>query len=319
MRLRQSSISLAIAALALTALTSLAAPPPPPAALAAASPAITNPFYAMDTCTNGTGLTAEQQLDLVKETGYAGTAWHECGADEAKSIAEQAEKRGLKMFAIYCPVSAGSDGATYSERVKPIIAALKGHDTILWIHIGSKSAGKAANPALKPPAPDSLKGDEPVIRDLQALADFAAQSQMRIAIYPHAGEWTAKFKDALAVAKAVKRDNFGVTFNLCHALATGDEKNIPALLEEAGPLLTNMTISGADAGITGSNWKQLIQTLDKGSLDIAPILAQLQKQNFKGPIGLQGYGLTGDKKANLEASMKGWKKLTGAIDPATAK
>ena len=45
----------------------------------AAEPAagLPNPFYAMDTAVQRPGLTLEQQLDLLKELGYAGVAWTE--------------------------------------------------------------------------------------------------------------------------------------------------------------------------------------------------------------------------------------------------
>ena len=38
-------------------------------------------------------------------------------------------------------------------------------------------------------------------------------------------------------AKVVRHPQFGVCFNLCHALAMGDEEKIPALLEEAKAVL----------------------------------------------------------------------------------
>ena len=72
-----------------------------------------------------------------------------------------------------------------------------------------------------------------------------------MAIYPHIGDWTERFEDALRVARLVDRQNFGVTFNLCHTLAAGDEETIPALLEKAGSSLLAVTINGADAGVKG--------------------------------------------------------------------
>jgi sugar phosphate isomerase/epimerase len=263
-----------------------------------------NDFYAMDTCTKRpypkNDIPPAAQLDMVKETGYAGIAWTEEEPQQVKGVAELAEKRGLKMHAIYCGATVSDKGLSYSSRLKPIIHALKGHDTILWLHIGGKG-----------PAFASLKGDEPVVQELRAVADLAAASGLKVAVYPHVGEWTERVQDAVRLAKVVDRKNFGVCFNLCHCLAMGDEAKIPALLEEAAPYLITVTVNGADAGVKGAQWGRLIQPLDRGSYDVGIVLRKLEQVQFRGPIGLQGYGISGDRQANLAASMQGWQKLTG--------
>ena len=104
------------------------------------------------------------------------------------------------------------------------------------------------------------------------------------------------------------RKNFGVTFNLCHTLAVGDEPRIPALLEQAGTSLLAVTINGADADVKGPQWNRLIQTLDRGSFDVGVVLRTLRKIGYDGPIGLQGYGLEGDRRDNLARSMAAWRK-----------
>ena len=103
-----------------------------------------------------------------------------------------------------------------------------------------------------------------------------------------------------------------MTFNLCHALAVGDEDKIPALLKEAGPLLFTVTLNGADAGVKGPQWNRLIQTLDRGSYDVGIVLRTLKRLGFDGPIGLQGYGLTGDRRDNLARSIGAWHKLSAS-------
>ena len=106
------------------------------------------------------------------------------------------------------------------------------------------------------------------MQKLRGLADQAAASGLKIAIYPHFGEWTARFGDATKLADAVDRPNFGVSFNLCHCLATGDEQNIPHLLTAAKRHLFIVQINGADSGVSGKQWNRLIQTLDKGTFDV---------------------------------------------------
>lgn len=259
-------------------------------------------FYAFDNCLKAgdpkAPLTIDQQLDLLKGLSYDGIAWRECDPAEAKKVAEGCKSRGMKMHTIYCAAQASPEGLKYSAKLKPIFEALKGQDTIIWLHIGGKG-----------PEIASLKDDHKVIADLRELAEAAKASGLRIAIYPHVGEWTARFKDALAVAKLVDRKNFGVCFNLCHALALGDEKDIPTLLEQAAPLLFTVSINGADSGVAKPDWKLLIQNLGSGSYDVKIVLYKLRELKFTGPIGLQGYALPGAAKDNLGASMAAWKKL----------
>ena len=51
-----------------------------------------NPFFAMDTGFRRPGLTTEQQLDVLKDLGYAGIAWTDAGPADAKKVAELAKK-----------------------------------------------------------------------------------------------------------------------------------------------------------------------------------------------------------------------------------
>jgi sugar phosphate isomerase/epimerase len=266
---------------------------PPPAK-------ISNPFYAMDTAFQRPGLSNDQQLDLVRELGFAGIAWHEESPDAAKAVAQQCEKRGLKMLAIYCAAQVTAAGdITWSPTLSKLMEALKGHGTIIWLHIGGPG----------PVISDQLS-EKPVVQKLRVLADQAAASGLKVAIYPHLGEWTARFCDATKLADLVDRPNFGVSFNLCHCLATGDERNIPQLLTAAKRRLIIVQISGADSGVSGGQWNRLIQTLDKGTFDVSALLRKLKELGFTGPVGFQGYGIAGDAHSILTPTMTVWRKLS---------
>jgi len=269
---------------------------------AAEAPGLPNPFYAMDTAFQRAGLTQEQQFALVKELGYAGIGWHEEAPERAKANAEAMAKAGLKMSAIYCSAKATPEGTlTHSPKLAELMAALKGHETIIWLHVGGRG-----------PAFDALTGKEPLVSTLRGLADTAAANGLRIAIYPHVGEWTARFADAVRLAEVVNHKQFGVSFNLCHAMAMGEEPDVPALLERAKPVLVTATICGADAGVKGGNWGRLIQTLDKGTYDVGIVLRKLKEIGFTGPIGFQGYGIKGDARSILAPTMEAWRKLSAA-------
>src|SRR5262245_44344492 len=268
--------------------------------------ALPNPFYAMDTCTKRpyprNDIPPAEQLDLLKGLGYAGIAWTEEPPEQVRAVAADARKRGLEVFAIYCAAQVTPDGdLRHALQLPEIMKALKGHKAVVGLHFGGKG-----------PAFDALTGKEPAVKKLRALADVAAANGLRVAVYPHVGEWTARFGDATRLARVVDHPRFGVTFNLCHCLAMGDEKRIPALLEEAKQVLFAVTINGADADVGRPDWRRLIQTLDRGTFDVAALLRQLRRLGYSGPIGLQGYGIGGDRRANLAASMAAWRKLARA-------
>lgn len=267
----------------------------------ASSAAAANPFYAMDTSFHRKGLSDQEQLDLVKELGFDGVAWTEQAPEKVAASLADIERRGLKMYTIYCGATVKDNALSVSPQLSQIISALKGHGTIIWLHING--AG---------PSFDQLKASDPIVHRLNELAEEASQAGLRVAIYPHVGNWTARFGDAVRLARVVNHKSFGVCFNLCHCLAMGDGDRINELLDSAGPLLFTGTINGADAGVTGPKWQSLIQPLGQGSYDVMPILRKLTAIGFSGPIGFQGYGIKSDAKSILEPTIKAWRKFTKA-------
>ena len=99
-------------------------------------------------------------------------------------------------------------------------------------------------------------------------------------------------------------------FDLCsHRPLVMKGRSLPCS-KRRGPFLMAVTINGADARVKGPQWNRLIQTLDRGSYDVGIVLRTLKRLGFPGPIGLQGHGLTGDRRDNLARSMEGWKRLS---------
>jgi sugar phosphate isomerase/epimerase len=189
-----------------------------------------------------------------------------------------------------------TDGYTYDPKMKEGIQLLKGRDALLWLMITSKTF-----------APSSPDGDENAVKMLREIADLAEPAGLRVALYPHTGCWLERVDDAGRLVKKVERKNVGATFNLCHWLNAEKGRNMKAVMELAMPHLFVVTINGAD---TEGGWDRLIQTLDRGSFDVGGFLAALDRLGYKGPIGLQGYGIKGDVHENLKRSMEAWRRLS---------
>lgn len=254
-----------------------------------------NPFFAMDTCTRGTD---EARLDLLKDTGYTGTNWGLCDPPALQHAFDTARSRGIRMFAVYCGAELRRDGLHIDPRVDAVLTILHGTDALIWLNITS------------PDFPvSSPEGDAIAVKGLHELSASAAKHRLRIALYPHTGMWLERVQDAVRIASAVDRKNLGVTFNLCHCLMVGDESHIPDLLALAAPRLFAVTINGADTGAARTGWDRLIQPLDKGTFALAPLLKTLVHIKYRGPIGLQGYGLQGEDRDNLTRSMAAWRAL----------
>jgi len=257
-----------------------------------------NPFFAMDTGTqDATHKTPAEQVALVKEVGFAGVGPTYHNAAELQQWLVALDQNRLKMFAIYLQLRLDDVPASLAL-VKEAAAALRGWDTLLWLYVTDKRG-----------TPFDPNDDAVAVQALREISGYAKDAGLRVALYPHTGLYVQSVEDAVRLAEKVNRENLGVTFNLCHWLMV-DGKDLAASMKAAQLYLFCVTINGADAG--GTSWKELIQPLDRVTYDVFQLLRLLRKMKYTGPIGLQHYGIGGDARENLEHSMEGWKRLSGA-------
>lgn len=260
------------------------------------SPAGPNPFFAMDTATkDDKHQTPAEQVGMLEELGYDGVSIALSRADSLAQWLDELDKHDLRLFSVYAGVNLDSDKPTYDPGLIEAIKTLGGRNIILWLFIQS-SQFKPSEPA----------GDPRAVEILTELAEIAAQNNVRISLYPHAGFWVERFEDAVRVARKVNRKDVGATFNLCHWLQVEGQRDPGPVLETARDCLSIVTINGAD--VDGKDWSTLIQTLDRGTFDIKEFLTTLAQIGYTGPIGFQGYGIGGDAYENLKNTMQAWEK-----------
>ncbi len=255
---------------------------------------LTNDFFAMDTGTiDANHITAESQVAMLKELGYAGIGYWEGnpqrGNYSLKDMLSELDKAGLKICPLYVGVWLDEGKPKYEEGLPEAIKLLKDRNAGIWLHIMSEKFERSS--------PD---GDERAVRIVREVADMAHESGAWVALYPHVNEWMERHDDALRVAKKVNRRNVGVSFNLFHRLKIEGEVGIDQQLEQLKPYLFTVTINGSSKA--GS-----IETLDKGDFDVYGLLKKLVQLGYTGPIGLQGWGIEGDVHENLKRSMDAWK------------
>lgn len=262
------------------------------------APGLPNPFFAMDTGLRGAGLTAPQDRALcLEQLGYAGMSVG--GVQGLGDLRSQLEDRGLRLFAVYLGFALEDvEGST--RTIRAAIRDVAGTDAVIWVTVTSKRFPRS-----------DPRGDGPAAEALGPIAAEAAAAGLRVALYPHKGFWVERIEDAMRVADRVNSEHLGVTFNLCHWLSLAPSDEPVTLLRTALPRLFVVTINGAERG--GSGWDRLIQTLDRGSFPVDRLLVALQSLGYRGPIGLQHYGIGGDARKNLIRSMTAWRAMNTRI------
>ncbi len=261
---------------------------------------VRNEFYAMDTNFNdGKTISPEETAKLLKELGYAGYGF--IGMANIPQWLAALDKEGLKLYTIY--VGVDIDSVKIDPAILQAVDQLRGRPTVLWVYTNSNKF-----------KPSDTAGDQAAVVLLRELADKAHDAGLKIALYPHIGNWVETVQDAVRVAEKVNRRNLGVSFNLCHHLKILGQESVEQALMDAAPFLLQVQINGADSGDTKQmNWDRLIQPLDSGSYDVSQVLRIVRRIRYTGPVALQGYGIKGDTPEILKRSIKGWNDLWGKL------
>jgi sugar phosphate isomerase/epimerase len=265
------------------------------------APAGPNPFFAMDTATQDADhTTASQQAQMLKELGYAGIGPGYAGIGPLTETLKELDSRDLQLFALYTGINIDAGAQPYDPSLREAMKVLEGRNVILWVFAQSSKL-----------SPSTVEGDARAVEILRELADEAAQHQVRISLYHHNAFWMETIEDTVRVAEQVNRPNVGITFNLCHWLRVSKSRNAKAAITGAMPYLSVVNINGADS--VGSDWKTLIQTLDRGTFDMRGFLEILRDAGYTGPIGFQGYGIGGDVRDNLKRTMAAWEEYSRVL------
>jgi sugar phosphate isomerase/epimerase len=239
-------------------------------------------------------ISAKQQVNFAREYGFDGTVF-----DHAQQIPERlraVDEAHLQLFFLWLTVDISNGQIKYEPGTEAAIQALKGRGTVVWLAIQGNDAGAGAG------------AEKRAIQAVARISNLASQSNLRVALYPHYGFYLARFRDVVRIAERVQRSNVGVTFNLCHELRSGLDPEFPQLLEKAIPRLSGVTLNGADR--QGLDWNTLIQPLGRGDYDVTGLVRTITGAGYRGPFGIQCYGLKGDPGTYLKQSMAAWRVLS---------
>ena len=256
-------------------------------------------FYAFNNSMRGKGMSMQEQVELLVDLGFDGYEGH--SMDELPQMIKLLDAAKLKMPTLYFKVDIDNVEQPYDPRIEEYLKThLKDRGTILTVHLHSKKFGKS-----------DPKGDVAAVPILRKLADLAFDYGAQVAVYPHARFWAESHDDAIRLSKKVNRRNFGACFNLCHWLYLEGETDLVKQLNALAPYLMSVSICGSQGGpkMEKPNWKKLIQPLDKGTFDNQNLIRQLRKRGYRGPFGLQTYGIAEDPRDHLKRSIARWLEL----------
>ena len=276
-------------------------------ALAAGAPAATtNAFFPF--CIDwhdAKKRTFAEQAVMLKKLGYPGVG--HIYLDKVEERIKTLDAAGLRLFQITMAVDVAPGKTPYDEaRFKEVCALIKGRGVQFDLLVNGMK-------------PSDASVDPHAVEILRRMSDQARESGAQLLLYPHQNSWIERIEDSIRVADKVDRPNVGVMFNLCHWLRVDKSRDYKPLLKQAMPRLWAVSINGADDQDDKPGWSKYIQPLDKGNFDVASFLRTLREMGYTGPIGLQCYGIGGDVREHLAASLAAWQKMSKASAAAGQK
>ena len=241
----------------------------------------------------------QEQAVMLKELGYEGVGhiWLDGVAERLKTL----DGAGLRLFQITMTVDVTAGKTPYDAKFKDVLALIKGRQVQFCLLVNGA-----------PPSDPSA--DPRGVAILREMSDLALDSGAQLLLYPHVGCWVERIQDSVRVADKVDRPNVGAMFNLCHWLRVDKGRDYKPLLRQAMPRLWAVSINGADEFDPNPGWDHYIQPLDKGSFDVLGLLKSLKELGYKGPVGLQCFGIGGDAREHLARSLAAWRKMKAGLE-----
>jgi sugar phosphate isomerase/epimerase len=259
---------------------------------------ITNQFFVLHNIIRGdsTYNTFDKQVAFIQKVGFDGVEINQLESFEGmKAALDKHQFHGAYFY-----VKINLDEPHIDQRLPDYIKQLKGTNTIVAPFIVSDT---------KKYSPSTHEADTVVVRLLREVGGWAQASGLQVAIYPHVNFYVERTHHALSLVQKINLKNVGLTFNLCHWLATtnsSERETLKPHLKELIPYLKMITINGANAVVTSKQnpWDDYILLLGDGSFDTYGLLKYVIKDlKFNGPVGIQCYNIKGDKPLLVQSTM----------------
>jgi len=237
----------------------------------------------------------DETASLLYDLGYNGLeAWGENNFFESLSAAHST---GLSLTTAYCPlyIKGGPNYKLWKRSISEMIGA-SDSGTIFCFYIPNVDS-----------VSDRFQTEKGVVETLRGITLLADKYGARTCVYPHYNSYCETVASSVQLSKQVNHKACGVMLTLCHLLKTEGADRADEIINEFAPCLFVVTISGADNGDTKQmTWERLIQPLGQGSFDTYHVLKLLWDSGYKGPVGIQFYGIKEDASSVIKSSYAAW-------------
>jgi sugar phosphate isomerase/epimerase len=270
---------------------------------------LANKFFTLHNIIRGDSIynTPDKQVELIKKAGFDAIEINQ--VENFEGMKASLDKYQFKGAYFYIKLKL--EEPNFDKRLADYIQLLKGTNVIIAPFIVSES---------KKFKPSSHDADTLVVRLVRQIAVMAKKSNLQVAIYPHYGFYVERTDHALALVKEINRKNVGLTFNLCHWLATTSQLERSTLkphLKALSPYLKMITICGANDVITQQKniWNDYILPLGTGSFDTYDLVKYVVNDlKFKQPIGVQCYNIKGNKLLLVQNTITVWREYKKRLE-----
>ena len=253
---------------------------------------ITNDFFVFESVLSNDSVynSYDKKAQLIKESGFNGIEIFEL--DHFNEKFKAILNLGFKPSSLYTMLNL--DEPELDTKLIDAIKMLKGSGTIICPYLIKKKGVSLHS---------RYKGvDKTAIHLLRKLADLANESGLQVAIYPHLNFYVERVDHAARIAKKANKNNLGLTFNLCHWLATNnlaERATLNKQIETLAPYLKMISINGANNIISSKSniWGDYILPLGEGDFDVKGLVKYVAIDlGLNIPIGIQCYNLKGNKQ-----------------------
>jgi len=257
-------------------------------------------LFIMDTWFWENKLDASQQAEILKRLGSRKATESRNRWDEFPQVLETFDRDGIDMVAVYVRLSI--DDKELPGFFAPLIESLKGRKTLIWLNLTSQQY-----------KPSDAAGDGNAQKVVLAAADLAEPAGLSISLYHHRGDWMERIGDTFRLAETCDRKSVGCTFNLYHWLFNDGGDRLEETAKKVLPRLNSVTINGAMKNTAGTDVRAAILPLGEGDYDVENFVRTFVQLGYRGPIGLQGYGIGGEIEKKLVSSLEIWRGYCGRM------
>ena len=254
---------------------------------ATSAPADEFPLYAMDTGLRGPDVgTLESKVRALRDLKYWGIDYT-VNHRELSQLLRLLDQYDVALACVYLSPLLEDD---IDPKLADSIKSMKGRNTRIELAIRSRSF-KSSDPA----------GDAKALDLLSRISDMASDSGPVVSIYPHTGLWTERAEDGARLARLIARKNVGTNFNLIHWKWIKPDRPLTETLKDCLPYLMAVSMNGIQG--------RTIVPLDEGDYDLRGFVHLLHSVGYRGPVGVQGFGIPGPSIPVLRRSKDAWDRI----------